>query len=390
MEYQASSLYVPPSVSRYSRNTVLARGCTWMTLVVAREECHYRRMGGGVLLVGNFLSAATGAFTVGEELAIRLRELGRPVIATSRQPRRVVRLLDMVATTVIRRHEYGVAHVDVYSGPAFLYAEAVCAVLRLLRKPYVLTLHGGELPEFGRRWPVRVRTLLRGAAVVTTPSRYLLEQMQPYRASLQVLPNAVDAGVHMFRPRERPQPRLLWLRAFHRIYNPALAPAVVARLVAEFPEIRLTMIGPDKGDGTFQETVQRASRLRVGDRVTFPGAVAKAQVPAWLDTGDIFLNCASVDNAPVSVVEAMASGLCVISTRVGGIPYLLEDERNALLVPPDDPDAMAGAVRRVLNEPGLAAMLSRNARAKAEQLDWVAILPQWNALLSMVSEKGTS
>ena len=48
-----------------------------MTLVVAREECHYRRMGGGVLLVGNFLSAATGAFTVGEELAIRLRELGR-------------------------------------------------------------------------------------------------------------------------------------------------------------------------------------------------------------------------------------------------------------------------------------------------------------------------
>jgi glycosyltransferase involved in cell wall biosynthesis len=93
-----------------------------------------------------------------------------------------------------------------------------------------------------------------------------------------------------------------------------------------------------------------------------------------------------VDNTPVSVLEAMACGLCVVSTRVGGIPYLLQHGRDALLVPPNDPEAMAAAVRRVLTEPALAESLSHNARLKAEQFDWSAILPQWQALLASVAE----
>lgn len=77
----------------------------------------------------------------------------------------------------------------------------------------------------------------------------------------------------------------------------------------------------------------------------------------------------------------MASGLCVVSTDVGGIPYLLENEHDALLVPPNDPEAMAAAVKRILTEPQLAERLSRNARRKAEQFDWSVILTKWEALL---------
>jgi glycosyltransferase involved in cell wall biosynthesis len=71
---------------------------------------------------------------------------------------------------------------------------------------------------------------------------------------------------------------------------------------------------------------------------------------------------------------------------VGGISYLLEHEHDALLVPPDDPEALAGAVRRLLTEPDLAGRLSRNARAKAEQFDWAAALPRWKELLTVASE----
>lgn len=88
-------------------------------------------------------------------------------------------------------------------------------------------------------------------------------------------------------------------------------------------------------------------------------------------------------------MEAMACGLCVVSTNVGGIPYLLEHETDALLVPPNDPEAMAAAVRRILTEPGLAKRLSRNARAKAKQFDWDAILPQWEELLMTVARSST-
>jgi Glycosyltransferase len=98
------------------------------------------------------------------------------------------------------------------------------------------------------------------------------------------------------------------------------------------------------------------------------------------------LNTSRVDNTPVSVLEAMACGLCVVSTNVGGISYLLEDGHDALLVPSNDPSAMAAAVHRILVEPSLAKHLSYNARKKSEQFDWSNILPQWEALLGWASK----
>jgi glycosyltransferase involved in cell wall biosynthesis len=77
----------------------------------------------------------------------------------------------------------------------------------------------------------------------------------------------------------------------------------------------------------------------------------------------------------------MATGLCVVSTDVGGLPDLLRDGEDALLVPPNDPEAMAAAVRRLLTEPGLAATLSHAGRAKVEAMAWPTVLPQWESLL---------
>jgi glycosyltransferase involved in cell wall biosynthesis len=341
-----------------------------------------------VLLVGNFLSQSVGTRGVCEELAVRLAAAGRKVLTTSDRPGRASRLADMVHCAWSKRREYGVAQVDVFSGPAFFWAEAACWTLRRAGKPYVLTLHGGNLPGFSRGRAARARRLLRSAAVVTTPSRYLLEGMRPHREDLRLLPNALDLNAYPFRLRAAPRPRLVWLRAFHEIYNPTLAPEVVRLLAEAHPEVRLTMVGPDKGDGSLQRTRARAEALGVAERIAFPGAVPKAEVPRWMGEGDIFLNTTNVDNTPVSVLEAMASGACVVSTDVGGLPYLLDGERDALLVPPGDAQAMAAAVRRVLAEPGLAERLSRGGRAKTEGVDWAVVLPQWEALLDTVAEGG--
>jgi glycosyltransferase involved in cell wall biosynthesis len=86
-------------------------------------------------------------------------------------------------------------------------------------------------------------------------------------------------------------------------------------------------------------------------------------------------------------MEAMACGLCVVSTNVGGIPYLLEDGREALLVRPDDAEAAASAMRRILTEQPLAESLSRNARKKAERFDWSAVLPQWEDILESAAAR---
>lgn len=340
-----------------------------------------------VLLVGNFLSSKGGNRTVGEELAERLSRAGNSIIATSSRRSRPLRLLDMIFTAWARRKQYQVAYVEVYSGIAFLWAETVCRVLRLAKKPYVLALHGGNLPVFARRWPGRVKRLFRDSDVVTAPSRYLLEAMRDYRKGICLLPNPVELEHYPFRLRSRPNPNLVWLRAFHAIYNPQLAVRVIALLQKSLPAVHLTMIGPDKNDGSFQKTQKLIEELAMQDHITIVPGIPKSQVPVYLAQADLFINTTNVDNTPVSVMEALACGLCIVSTNVGGIPSLLKDGRDALLVPPDDSAAMALAVKRFLREPSLAGRLSQNARCKAEQFDWSIILPQWEKLFQEVVMK---
>ena len=355
------------------------------SVAVSETETH---PSSSVLIIGNFLSDSNHTRGVCEELAQRLTEAGWQVTTASNKTNRVLRLIDMVVTTWCKRSQYDFAHVEVYSGSAFLWAEVVCWVLRRIGKPYVLTLHGGNLPNFAQHWPSRVKRLLHSAKAVTTPSGYLHEKMQPYANGLIVLPNPLDIHHYKFHLREQAQPHLVWLRALHSIYNPVLAIEVVAKLVVEFPNIHLTMIGPNRGDGSLQAIEQAIVTLGVAEHVTLVGGVFKTEVSQWLNKGNIFVNTTNIDNTPVSVIEAMACGLCVVSTNVGGIPYLLKDHHDALLVPPGNEDAMASAVRSILINSNMSKQLSQNARATVEPFDWAIILPEWENLLRLhVTEK---
>lgn len=339
-----------------------------------------------VLLVSNGFGEGVGSHNVCRDLATKLHEAGYTILTTSPKSGRFTRVIDMLQTVWRRHREYEMAQIDVFSGFAFWWALLICQTLRFLRKPVILTLHGGNLPIFAKRWSWMVRWMLRSAATVTTPSRFLQEAMSSYSTHLQLLPNALNLEAYTCRTRLQADPHLVWVRALHRVYNPTLAVRVVALLAAEFPDIRLWMIGPDKGDGSLEEVRALVDKLGMSNHITLVGPVAKSAIPEWLDKGDIFLNTTNVDNTPVSVLEALACGLCVVSTNVGGIPYLLENCTDALLVPPDEAEAMAAAVRHILTTPTLATHLSAQGRAKAELYSWTYILPQWQHLIDTVAE----
>jgi glycosyltransferase involved in cell wall biosynthesis len=334
-----------------------------------------------LLFIGNHFQTDRSNPNVTQSLMTHLRERGWKILSTSQKQNKAIRLLDMLFTIIRKRKVYQIAEVDIFSGLAFIWGELSVSLLKLINKPVVLTLHGGNLPQFTQHHPGRVKNLLRKAEIVVSPSPYLKASLKEIRPDIIIVPNGVDISLYPFIHRRHSKARLVWVRAFHAIYNPSLAPKILKYLKSNIQGINLIMVGPDKGDESFEETMAVAKKLNVHDRIEFPGSIPKQEVPKWLNKGDIFINTTNVDNTPVSVIEAMACGLCIVSTNVGGIPDLLEDGVDALLVPPDDPEAMAKAVKMILFDSRLAAKLSFNARKKAETFSWEKVIPLWEGLL---------
>lgn len=340
-----------------------------------------------LLFVGNHLSQSAKNMGVGEELAFHLEQDGYHTLLVSRKLNKPARLFDMLSTILHKRRLYDIAEVDVFSGPAFLWAFLSAGLLKLLGKPLILSLHGGNLPNYAVNNPQRVKRLLSWADAVVAPSAYLKHELSPYREEICLIPNGLEVIKYPFQLRAMPRPMLVWLRAFHQIYNPSLAPKVIRLLKDQHIDAHLFMVGPDKGDGSLQEMLNTAKEMEIADWIEVIRGVSKERVPEMLTRADIFLNTTNFESFGVSVMEAAACGLCIVTTNVGELSYLWEDGIDALLVPPNDPNAMASAVKRILTEPELAEKLSANARKKAEQFDWSKILPLWEKLISEMIEK---
>lgn len=340
-----------------------------------------------ILMVGNYLSSPKHNRNVWHSLAERLPEVGWKVLTTSSKENQLLRLLDMLTTIFRKRHYYSIAQIDVFSGKAFAFAKFSAFLLKWINKPVILTLHGGGLPEFAQKHAGSVRRLLESAAVVVTPSPFLQQGLSQFRPDIRHIPNPVQLSQMPYRYRKSAQLKLIWVRAFHETYNPTMAVRVLNLLQEDHPDISLFMIGPHKGDGSLVRVRRLAAELNILDKLSIIPGVDHELIPALLDQADIFINTTNYDTAPRSLIEAMACGLCVVSTNVGGVPWLIDDGENGLLVPPKDPISMAEAIIRILQEPGLAAQLSKNGRQKAEQYDWQTILPQWDSLFREVLGK---
>lgn len=268
--------------------------------------------------------------------------------------------------------------IAVFSWRSFWIADFASALSRpFRRRKVVLFLHGGELPVFAAAHPRWVRRVFDRADLIVAPSRYLAEAFDGWGYDIGTIPNVVELDRYHYRRRDRPAPALLWMRAFHENYDPFMALDVLARLASDLPEVTMTMGGVDLG--LLEATKQRAHDLGLSDRVHFAGyLVGEAKVRAMADH-DIFLNTNAVDNMPISVIEAAASGLVPVSTSVGGIPALLTDDVNACLVDSGDDGAMAVAILRLLAEPARAQRLSEGARDLATDFDWPAVAGHWSS-----------
>ena len=335
----------------------------------------------GLFIAGNFLSAKTGTRGMCEDLAIQLRKKGFLIFTASDKLNKIVRMADLLWTAWRNRKRYQLAIVEIYSGLAFEWAWLLSKLLRILKKPFIAVLHGGKLAEFYRTKPRKVSEVLNNAALICSPSLMLQSAFQKEGFQVEYLPNGIDLSLYPFRKREIIEPKIVWLRAIHEIYNPLMAIQAFKLVLEAYPEAKLWMIGPDKADGTMPKLVVEIENLPKPEHVEIVGAVAKPDVPKWLNKADIFINTTNYESFGVSVVEAIACGLPVVSTDAGELPLLWQDGEEILLVSKGDAQGMANKILELLNGDVQAAQLALRAKEKAEQFDWENILPQWLNLI---------
>lgn len=333
-----------------------------------------------LLYIGNRLINKGATATTIDTLGQYLQAEGFEIKYASSFKNKILRLLHMIWATLRLSGKTDFILIDTYSTQNFWYAVTVGRLAQLLNLKYIPILHGGNLPQRLKNNPVITQTLFKNAYFNVAPSPYLYEIFKEKRFTNTIcIPNSIVLKNYEFLKRKNFKPNILWVRSFAEIYNPMLALKVVQELRLTVPEVRLTMVGPDK-DGSLSscKAFAKANNLPV----EFKGKLKKKE---WIDISkeyDLFINTSNYDNMPVSIIEAMALGLAIVSTHVGGIPFLLTDTKTAKLVPASSVKKFVSAIQNTLKYQKDTQLQIENARQKALNYDWQKVKLQWLKLLS--------
>ncbi len=336
-----------------------------------------------ILVIGLFSKDAmrTPVYrSAADQLAELFQQNQQPVICTSYHPGKLRRLWDTLTTILFNKNKFTLAILPLYgTKPSFTWQEIAARLLKLLHKKIILVVHGGSIPE---RMQANARPFLKAlqrADKIVCPSPFMQNVLQQYGITPVVIENVLALSDYPFIEKETFRPRILWMRAFEAIYNPAMAIRVIKILKKLYPDIYMIMAGGDKGLLRDMKDMIRQENLE--KNISLPGYINLEQKITFAHSCDIFISTNQVDNAPVTLIEFMALGMPVISTNVGGIPYIIGDGINGFTVPADDAAAMANKIIELISNPKLAKQVAGNARAFAQQFDAAAVMEKWNLLI---------
>lgn len=267
-----------------------------------------------------------------------------------------------------------VMHIMANSGWSWhLFAAPAIWIAKLRKVPAVVNYRGGEADTFLAKSARTVRFTMRHASALIVPSGFLKAVFSRYGMPVSVVPNIIDIGrFNNPTPHRARRCRLLVARNLEPIYDNETAIRAFFLVHRSNPDTTLTVAG----SGPQAESLRLlAKSLGLEKEVIFAGRLDRNAMAQAYREADIAINPSLVDNMPNSVLEAMASGLPVVSTDVGGVPYIVTDEQTALLVPPNSPEIMASAILRLMNDPALSTKLVDNSLAEVQKYTWQRVWP---------------
>lgn len=262
--------------------------------------------------------------------------------------------------------DFDVFHIHCCSKWGFLPAVIGVSVGRRLGKRIVLTYHGGGGEKFFDRHPKLVRHFLTRTDANIVLSGFLAQVFEKHGLPFVTIPNILELDDSRFRQRERLQPNYICTRAHEPLYNIPCILRAFHKVQSIRPEATLTLVG----DGSEHENLVRMAEELGLQNVTFTGRVANEDIYTYLDRADIMLSAPTVDNMPVSVLEAMNAGLLVISSKVGGVPYMVKNNSTGLLFDSDDSDALAGKMLWAVDNQTVARTIALQGHKAVSRYRW--------------------
>ena len=337
-----------------------------------------------VLYFGNILSKHGYTPTTIENLSRLLQTDDLEILISSDKRSKLLRFVDMITFFCKHRKEADIVMIDTYSTLNFWYAVVIGMLSYHYGIKYIPILHGGKLPCRVDRNRKIADKLFARSAVNVAPSPYLHTEFvdRGYHNTV-VIPNFINECDYIIKVREALDPiKILWVRSFSDGYNPQMAIRCLHRLREEIEEATLLMIGgANGGDACLNATKQLAIDLGVADAVEFTGKLSKKDLIRRSSECNVFINTTNVDNTPVSVIEAMAVGIPVVSTNVGGIPYLIRDGENGLLVKAGDTEDMVSKLKLLYEDKSLLLRLSRASIETGKNFYSANVKDAWRKLL---------
>ena len=284
--------------------------------------------------------------------------------------RALFRLISYKLTLFTRLKHTDIVHIMANSGWSWhLFAAPAIIFSRLFNKPVILNYRGGYAADFFTKswWWVNL-TLTKVQAIVV-PSVFLQDVFNDFGEKAKIVPNVLDEKLFYAKEKalSKNAPHLIVTRNLEAIYDVATTIKAFSLVKAELSAARLSVAGTGP---ELQRLTQLVNDLSLTDSVTFTGRLTPEAMAALYQGADLMLNASTVDNTPNSIIEALACATPVVSTNAGGIPKLVTDKHDALLVDIADHENMAIAALSILNDPKVMQKLVDNGLNTINKFYW--------------------
>src|ERR1051325_4944493 len=302
--------------------------------------------------------------------------------------RTIVTSIAYVLSLLLRVYKYDVLHVFSASYFSFVLAPTPAIFIgKLYGRKVLLNYHSGEAEDHLQGWRRSAIPTIKLADIVIVPSEYLVRIFQEFGLKAYAIYNLIDTSKFCFRDRSALRPVFLSNRNLEIHYGVDRVLRAFAIIQGQFPDATLDVVG----DGSQRRSLENFAR-EIGLRNTrFQGRVDPNSITDVYDAADIYLNASEIDNQPLSLLEAFACGLPIVTTDAGGIPDIVTNGKTGMIVPRGDYRQMAERALALLINPQFAWQMVEQGRKECSKYSWAAVRDAWlNVYVNLVNTGATA